>query len=444
MILPPWSAVRDASWSCDRPPSASRRRALSARRCARPPRGARENSCLFTRAKRTPVAPVREKPPNEKNVPGSAASSASCASILPRTRKEARSKCGSSRTSGNDSASARTSLTVIVEAFQAKGSASLVVTRSLRPERRQEMRMRSLRPVSSCLFALFLCSSVGKAQPAPTTNSIDSRTAVADGVKLHYLVSGRGPSVILLHGYAETSRMWRPLIPRLAEKFTVIAPDLPGIGDSDIPRDGSDMKTAAVRIHALVKSLGVEKARVVGHDIGLMVAYAYAAQFPAEVEKLVLMDAFLPGVAGWEAIYNNPGLWHFRFNGPTPEALVKGRERTYFAYYWNDLAADKTRSLPTADREAYVAAYSRPGRMHAGWQYFIVWSQTAKDFAQLAQTKLTIPVLAIGGEKSLGDVLGQQAKIVATDATTVVLENTGHWLMAANPQETMDALTKFL
>jgi pimeloyl-ACP methyl ester carboxylesterase len=130
------------------------------------------------------------------------------------------------------------------------------------------MRMRILRPALSCLFALFLCSSLGKAHAASPTNAIDSRTAVADGVKLHYLVSGSGPTVILLHGYAETSRMWRPLIPRLAGKFTVIAPDLPGIGDSEIPRDGLDMKSAAARIHALVKSLGVEKARVVGHDIG--------------------------------------------------------------------------------------------------------------------------------------------------------------------------------
>src|SRR6266436_6122625 len=152
--------------------------------------------------------------------------------------------------------------------------------------------------------------------------------------------------------------MWRPLIDRLKDKFTVITPDLPGIGDSDIPKAGCDMKTAAIRIHALAKSIGVTKACVVGHDIGLMVAYAYAAQFSSEVEKLVVMDAFLPGVAGWEAIYDNPAIWHFRFNGPTPEALVQGRERTYFDYFWNDFAADKTRSIPEADRKAYAAAYS--------------------------------------------------------------------------------------
>src|SRR5437773_4086425 len=191
--------------------------------------------------------------------------------------------------------------------------------------------------------------------------------------------------------------MWTPILPVLGEKFAVIAPDLPGIGESSMPADGLDMKTAAIRIHALAKSLGVERARVVGHDIGLMVAYAYAAQFPAETEKLVVMDAFLPGVEGWEDVYNNPDTWHFRFHGPTPEALVVGRERTYFEYFWNDLAADKTRSLPEADRAAYAEAYARPGRMRAGWAYFAAWPQTAKDFAQLSQTKLTMPVLSIAG-----------------------------------------------
>lgn len=295
------------------------------------------------------------------------------------------------------------------------------------------------------LTTLLLIASLSTAKGTPAPEStIDSRTASIDGVKLHYLTAGHGPAVILLHGYTQTSRMWRPIMPLLAEKFTVIAPDLPGIGDSDVPSDGLDMKNAAIRINALAKSLGVEKARVVGHDIGLMVAYAYAAQFPSETEKLVVMDAFLPGVEGWEAVYDNPAIWHFRFNGPTPEALVRGRERIYFEYFWNDLAADRTRSLPTADREAYIAAYSRPGRMHSGWQYFVAWQQTAKDFAQLSQTKLAIPVLAIGGEKSLGEVLGQQMKLVATDVMVVILKDTGHWVMEERRKETTDALRQFL
>jgi pimeloyl-ACP methyl ester carboxylesterase len=278
----------------------------------------------------------------------------------------------------------------------------------------------------------------------PSEQATFSRTAEINGTKLHYMAAGSGTPLILLHGYAETSRMWKPIIPLLAERFTVIAPDLPGIGDSDIPANGLDMKSAAIRIHDLARSLGVEKAEVVGHDIGLMVAYAYAALFPSEVTKLVLMDAFLPGVPGWEDIYNNPGIWHFRFNGSTPEALVQGRERTYFAYFWNDLAADKTRSLPEADREAYIAAYSRPGRMHAGWDYFVSFHQAATDFAQLAKSRLTMPVLSIGGDKSLGGPLGEQVRLVATDVTVVVLKNTGHWILEESPKETTEALQNFL
>src|SRR3979490_594177 len=253
------------------------------------------------------------------------------------------------------------------------------------------------------LFLLATLSSSSAAYGQAARETIASRSAEINGVKLHYMTAGHGTPLILLHGYAETSLMWKPIIPALAERFTVIAPDLPGIGDSGIPADGLDMKSAAIRIHGLAQSLGIQKAEVVGHDIGLMVAYAYAAQFPSEVEKLVVMDAFLPGVAGWEPIYNNPDNWHFRFNGPTPEALVQGRERIYFEHYWNDFAADKTHSIPEAERQAYTAAYSRPGRMRAGWAYFIAFPQTAKDFAQLARTKLTMPVLTIGGDKANGD-----------------------------------------
>ncbi len=238
--------------------------------------------------------------------------------------------------------------------------------------------------------------------------------------------------------------MWKPIIPRFAERFTVIAPDLPGIGDSSIPADGLDMKTAAIRVHALVRALGMRKAAVVGHDIGLMVAYAYAAQFQAEVEKLVLMEAFLPGVDGWEEVYNNPGIWHFRFHGPTPEALVEGRERLYFEHFWNDFAADKARSIPEYDRKAYTAAYARPGRMRAGWAYFVSFQQAAHDFAALSRTKLTIPVLSIAGDKSMGGVLGAQMKLIASEATAIVLQDTGHWVLEERPQETTDALVNFL
>jgi pimeloyl-ACP methyl ester carboxylesterase len=274
--------------------------------------------------------------------------------------------------------------------------------------------------------------------------AISSHTADIADLKLQYMTAGHGTPLILLHGYAETSLMWKPIIPLLAERFTVIAPDLPGIGDSSIPTHGLDMKSAAISIHDLAKSLGIQNAEVVGHDIGLMVAYAYAAQFPTEVTKLVLMDAFLPGVPGWEPIYNNAGIWHFRFNGPTPEALVQGRERTYFDYFWNDFAADKNHSIPEDARNVYAAAYSRPGRMHAGWEYFVSFQHAAKDFAELSQTRLTMPVLTIGGEKSLGGPLGEQLKLVATNVTVVVIKNAGHWVLEEQPQQTTDALQRFL
>ena len=300
-------------------------------------------------------------------------------------------------------------------------------------------RFSDLFPVLSVILALSATAIAEGQEPAVT-----SRTSKVDGIELHYLTAGSGPALILLHGYAETSRMWRPVIPVLANRFTVIAPDLPGIGDSGIPESGLDMKNAAIRVHDLARALGVQKAEVVGHDIGLMVAYAYAAQYPTEVTKLVLMDAFLPGVPGWEAIYDNPGIWHFRFHGPTPEKLVEGRERTYFSYFWNDLAADGNHSLPEADREAYVAAYSRPGRMKAGWAYFVSFPQAAKDFAELSKTKLTMPILSLGGDKSLGRELGEQARLVGTNVTVVVLKNAGHWILEEQPAATTAELVKFL
>ena len=270
------------------------------------------------------------------------------------------------------------------------------------------------------------------------------QSVAVDGGTVSVTVGGSGPPVVLLHGYAESSRMWKPLAKVLAPRFTIIAPDLPGIGDSSIPKTGIDMKTSAERIHAAVRSLGYSTVRVVGHDIGLMVAYAYAAMYPQEVEKLALMDAFLPGVGGWEAVYNNPGIWHFRFYGATPEALVKGRERIYFEHFWNDFAADKTRSIPEADRRAYTQDYSRPGRMAAGFAYFASFPKTAMDFAELARTRLAMPVLSIGGAKANGAALGAQAKLVASDVTVIVLEDTGHWILEERPQETISALSRFL
>jgi pimeloyl-ACP methyl ester carboxylesterase len=294
------------------------------------------------------------------------------------------------------------------------------------------------------MCVLVAIAGAGVARAADFGQSFAVRQVPVDGAVINVTMGGKGPPVLLLHGYAETSLMWKPLAQRLAPSSTVIAPDLPGIGDSSIPASGIDMKTSAQRIHEAVGKLGYSKVRVVGHDIGLMVAYAYAALYPQEVERLALMDAFLPGVGGWEAVYNNPGIWHFRFYGATPVALVKGRERIYFEHFWNDFAADKNRSIPEADRRAYTLAYSRPGRMAAGFTYFQSFPKTATDFAELAKTPLPMPVLSIGGDKANGTALGEQARLVSKDVKVVVLKDTGHWIMEERPDETMSALTDFL
>jgi pimeloyl-ACP methyl ester carboxylesterase len=297
---------------------------------------------------------------------------------------------------------------------------------------------------SAVLFWFTLSIGAVSAFPVDFGQGFKTQNVAVDSSVVSVTVGGHGPAIVLLHGYAEDSRMWKPLAKTLAARFTVIAPDLPGIGNSSIPSSGIDMKTSAKRVRDAVHSLGYSQVFVVGHDIGLMVAYAYAAMYPAEVKKLALMDAFLPGVAGWQAVYDTPALWHFRFVGPTPLALVSGRESTYFNYFWNDFAANPNRSLPQSDRLEYIAAYSRPGRMASGWAYFAAFPKTATDFAVLSKTRLNIPVLSIGGDKSLGVALGAQAKLVAPNPTIIVLKDTGHWLMEERPTETMAALTHFL
>ncbi|HEV2827208.1 MAG TPA: alpha/beta hydrolase, partial [Pyrinomonadaceae bacterium] len=199
---------------------------------------------------------------------------------------------------------------------------------------------------------------------------IEDRFANVNGVRIHYLIAGKGEPIILLHGFAQTSRMWRPLMVELAKTRMVIAPDLRGFGASSKPVNGYDKKTLAQDIHALSNSLGIKRASVVGHDIGLMVAYAYAAQYPTEVDRIVLMDAFLPGVGDWTNVWLLRDLWHFHFYGETPLRLVTGRERIYLEHFWNDFAADRNHSVPEADRRFYARAYAQPGAIPAGFAVF--------------------------------------------------------------------------
>ncbi|MDG2524710.1 alpha/beta hydrolase [Stenotrophomonas sp. HITSZ_GD] len=275
---------------------------------------------------------------------------------------------------------------------------------------------------------------------------IQSHTAQVNGVTLHYLQAGHGDGtpVVLLHGYAETSRMWQPLMRELAGRHVMIAPDLRGAGGSSKPAGGYDKKTLAQDIHALVQSLGYPKVKIVGHDIGLMVAYAYAAQYPDQVESVVLMDAFLPGVGDWTKVWLLRDLWHFHFYGETPLKLVDGRERIYFEHFWNDFAADRNHSVPEADRQFYAAQYAQPGGMRAGFEYFRNFEQDAKDFAGFARTPLHMPMLVLSGEKAGGQFLIDQGRMVDTNVEGIIIKGSGHWLMEEAPGQTIPALVAFL
>jgi pimeloyl-ACP methyl ester carboxylesterase len=273
---------------------------------------------------------------------------------------------------------------------------------------------------------------------------MESRFGEANGVKIHYLFAGKGDPIVLLHGYAQNSHMWLPLIPELAKTHTVIAPDLRGFGDSSKPESGYDKKTMAQDIHTLAASLGYPRIRITGHDIGLMVAYAYAAQYPDTVDRIALMDAFLPGVGDWTKVWLLRDLWHFHFYGKTPLALVEGRERIYFEHFWNDFAANPAHSVSKADREFYAAAYAQPGAMRAGFEVFRAFERDAADFAAFSKTKLKMPMLVLTGEKASGEFLITQGRLVADDVEGVIIKGSGHWLIDEAPEQVIPKLVTFL
>jgi len=295
--------------------------------------------------------------------------------------------------------------------------------------------------VAAGLLSSLLLSRPSSAADAP---GFTDKTVQVNGTSIHYQVGGRGSPVVLLHGYAQTGHMWKPLLADLARTHTVIVPDLRGAGHSGKPDSGYDKKNMARDIHEVVRGVSSQPAAVVGHDIGLMVAYAYAAQYPADTARVVLMDAFLPGVGEWQNVWLLRDLWHFHFHGDTPLALVKGRERIYFEHFWNDFAADKTRSVKEADRALYTRAYAQPGGMRAGFEYFRIFEQDAQDFAGFAQTRLTMPVLVLTGEKASGTFLIEQARLVANKVDGKVIAGAGHWLIDEAPGQVIPALLAFL
>ncbi|MCC7373985.1 MAG: alpha/beta hydrolase [Verrucomicrobiales bacterium] len=303
----------------------------------------------------------------------------------------------------------------------------------------------SHRPLIRALgvVGLLLAAISAAAVSTPTTEP-QSRFAEVNGIRMHYRVAGQGRPIVLLHGYTQDSHMWLPLMASLAMTHQVIAPDLRGFGQSSAPADGYTKAEMARDVYALLQSLGHQRLSLVGHDIGLMVGYAYATQYPGDVDRVVLMDAFLPGVGDWKNVWLLRDLWHFHFHGEVPLALVKGRERTYFEHFWNDFAADRSRSVPERDRRIYAKAYAQPGHMRAGFEVFRAFEQDAKDFAGFAQNSLTMPLLVLTGEKASGEFLIQQARQVAMRVEGVVVQGSGHWLMEEAPDQVIPKLVAFL
>lgn len=298
----------------------------------------------------------------------------------------------------------------------------------------------------SILLATALCLAAPvAAEVPPFPAQFQSRDIAANGVTLHVRIGGKGPAVLLLHGYGESGDMWAPLAEALKDKHTVIVPDLRGMGLSSHPAGGFDKMTQGRDMQALLATLGVDHYDVVAHDIGNMVAFALATQQPGKIGHLVLIDAPVPGVGPWDEILKNPLLWHFRFGGPDMERLVAGRERIYLDRFWNEFSANPAR-FDEASRQHYAALYARPGAMHSGFAQFAAFDQDAIDNRAwlTAGNRLTMPLLALGGEKSFGPMMATVMRAAASNVTEGVVPESGHWIMEENPKATVTRVTSFL
>jgi pimeloyl-ACP methyl ester carboxylesterase len=274
--------------------------------------------------------------------------------------------------------------------------------------------------------------------------SFTTETIATNGAELYVRIGGTGPAALLLHGYGETGDMWAPLAPVLAKDHTVIVPDLRGMGLSSRPAGGYDKKTQGQDIAGLLDALKIGRADLVTHDIGNMVGYAFAAQHQDRVAKFVIIDAPLPGIGPWDDIIRSHALWHFSFYGPDAERLVAGRERIYLDRFWNEFSADP-RNFGEAARQHYAKLYAQPGAMHAGFEQFKAFDQDAIDNkAFVAKGMLTMPVLAVGGEKSFGPMMATVMRFAASNVTEAVVPNSGHWVMEENPAATIKLIIGFL
>jgi pimeloyl-ACP methyl ester carboxylesterase len=303
-------------------------------------------------------------------------------------------------------------------------------------------REKMLRLIFGSLAVLALALPAA-AQIHPFPASFTTKDIQGDGVTLHVRVGGKGPAVVLVHGFGDTGDMWAPLAADLARDHTVVVPDLRGMGLSSQPSGGYDKRTQAADLRFVLTKLGLDRATIIGHDIGTMVAYAYAARYPDKTVKLVVMDAPVPGIPPWDSMVRMPALWHFDFGGPDAERLVQGRERIYLDRFWNEFAGDRSK-IDEATRVHYAKLYARLGAMRAAFAQFNTIRQDALENKAAMANKLPMPVLAIGGEKSFGANEAVVMRNAATDVTELVVPGAGHWLMEEAPAAVITAVRAFL
>jgi len=291
---------------------------------------------------------------------------------------------------------------------------------------------------------LALVASSVTAQVAPLPAGFRVQEIRTNGTSLHVRIGGKGPAVLLQHGYGETGDMWVALAKKLAVDHMVIIPDLRGMGLSPITKGGYDKKTQGHDLAGVLDALKVQQIDLVTHDIGNMVGYAFAAEYPTRVRRFVLIDAPLPGVGPWAETTASHQTWHFSFWGPDEDRLVAGRERIWLDRFYNELSFNP-KSIPEATRAHYAAIYAKPGRMHAGFEQFKAFDQDAiDDEAFMAQGKLTMPVLAIGADHSFGPKMAEVMRFAASNVTQGIVPNSGHWIMEENPTATIALVTGFL
>ena len=282
-----------------------------------------------------------------------------------------------------------------------------------------------------------------KAQPKPYPATFKLQDIATNGTTLHVRVGGSGPAVVLIHGFGDTGDMWTPLAIELAKDHRVVVPDLRGMGLSAKPEGGYEKMNQAKDIRGVLDSLGIAQADIVGHDIGVMVSYAYAATYPSKTTRLVVMDAPPPGIPPWDEVVRNPLLWHFDFYGKDVLRLVEGRERIFLDRFFNDFGGDPSK-INDGTRNHYARLYARLGAMKGALSQFHAFRQDAKDNLEAMKTKLTMPVLAVGGEKSFGPLEAVAMRNAATNVTELVIPRSGHWLMEEEPEAVVQGVTAFL